>query len=572
MDELSTITGKASDEAKSSTKFFRAPLLWILFPQIAAYILCECGFSLSSGGGMIAAGIALAAGLLACLAVFIRKGKKYETLRKDLWTFCFPVAVFFLAGTWWSVRAPKSVDRSGKPETETVVVLEIETPFRSTGKSWSGLARVKSVCEGDGELCGARIFYQFRKTESDVMPHEGMNVCLRGIARDVLNDAWFDVGFRDFLRSRNASVLIGNGDCVDVLDSGIFTEVKRWFACQKSALIQKLVNPKSFREREQRILTAMLLGEQALLPQEQQEDFMLTGTMHIFAVSGLHVSFFAALLFGIFSRVRFPYWSVASVTILVTCFYVLLTGAAPSAVRAWVMVVFLLSARLIERNSNPLNALVLAATLALWHNPSLLSALGFQLSYGVVASIFLYGIPLSDYLASRVRLFAYIPFSDRTRFQRFVAGSVEKGVGLFAISLGTFIAGAAFLAGTFEIFTPLAILVNLILVPCVGVLLGIAIFSALFFCIPGTAWFAEWLWWADSLLMFAVEVFTGTAAELPADFAVRFTFPWLGTLGGGIVLLLFSSGAFFEPLRSRVRLRFALPPVFLCLYLLAFAR
>lgn len=569
MDELSALTGKPSDEAKSSTTFFRAPLLRILFPQIAAYVLCECGFSFSPKAGTVAAGIALILGLFSCVLAWFPENNR-TNLKNDLWTICFPLAVFFLAGAWWSFRAPKDINWRGKPETELVLGIKIETPFRSAGKSWSGLARVESAPEYACELCGARIFYRFRKSETDATPHEGMRLQIRGVAQDLSADDWLAPEFRDFLISKKANILLGNGDSIRILDTGIATSITAWFAKQKNTLIQILIDPKNPREREQRILTAMLLGETALLPQEQREDFMLTGTMHIFAVSGLHVSLFAALLFGIFSRTGFPYWSIAVITIGVSCFYVLLTGAAPSAVRAWIMIVFLLSARLLGRSSNPLNALVLAASFALWQNPSLLSALGFQLSYGVVASIFLYGIPLANDWTSRSPIFGYIPYASRTPLQHFLVRLRETGIGLFSISLGTFVAGAAFIAGSFEIFTPVAVLANLILVPCVGLLLGTAVASAVLFYLPGGPPLATLLWEADCMLMFAVEVFAGTAAEISDGFETQFRFPWMSTLGGSLVLCVFSAGAFFEPLRSRPLLRFAFPPVFLCAYLLAF--
>lgn len=572
MDEISALTGNASDEAKSSTRFFRAPLLWILFPQCAAYILCECGFSLSPKASLIAAGIALIAGLLAVLATRIPDGEKYASLRNDLWTLALPIAAFFLAGTWWSVCAPKPVDWRGKPESEIAVEASIETPFRSSGQSRSGLARVVAASEGGESLCGGRILYRFRKSETDTELHEGMRLRMRGIVRDITDDPWFDSGFRDFLHSRRVSVLIGNGDRIEILNSGLAAEIRGYFARLKAELIRKLVDPQSPQEREQRILAAMLLGERKLLPPEQENDFMLTGTMHIFAVSGLHVSLFAALLFAVFSRLRPPYWVLATSVLLVTGFYVLLTGAAPSAVRAWTMVAFLLVARLLGRSSNPLNALILAASITLWQNPSLLSSLGFQLSYGVVASIFLYGIPLGDTLNARIRPFKYIPVKSRSRFRRLLASGLEKFIALFSVSFGTFLAGAAFIAGSFGIFTPMAVLVNLVLIPCAGLLLAPAIASAALFCLPGTAWAAAWLWDANCKLMFAVEVLTGTAAAVPAELAVQFPQPWLGTLGGGLNSAFFLGGAFMPALRSRAWLRFGFPPVFLCAYLLAFAR
>lgn len=563
------LSGK-TDETEITTKsFFRSPLLWILLPQTLSYTLCECGFALPTKSCIVAGIIAL---VLSGVAFFgeVFSARFTEKL-KNVWIFCLPIAVFFLGGAWWSINAPQKANWENYPETEVVAELRIETPFRSAGKSWSGLARVESVSNDCAVLKNARIFYQFRKSECDTAPHEGMRLRLRGLACDMSQDSWFSEDFREFLRSRQVSVRIGNGDSVEFLKSGLAASTTAWFAARKADLIQKLVDPKSSREREQRILAALLLGEQKLIPPDQEKDFMLTGTMHIFAVSGLHISFFAVLCFWIFSTLRLPYFAAASLTLVITWFYVQLTGAAPSAMRAWMMVVFLLAARIFGRTSHPLNALVLAASVALWENPALLNFLGFQLSYGVVASIFLYGIPLTETLNSRIQFFKYIPAANLSRIQQFVRLSSEKLIGLFSVSLGTFFAGASFISGSFGIFTPIAILVNLILVPCTGILLGTAIVAAAFFYVPATEQVAKILWAADCAFMFVVEVVTGTAAEIPSDFETVFSHSWQGTLGGALTLFFLALGAFWRPLRSRPFLRFAFPPVFLCVYLLAFA-
>lgn len=565
------LTGKTAEENCPTAPFFRAPLLWILLPQVAAYTLCECGFSLPPKSATIAAVLALVLASAALLSEIFGKRKTSPKTLPAAWTFCLPIAVFFLAGAWWSAHAPHAVDWTSMPETELVADLRVETPFRSSGKSWSGLARVENVSADCPELQNTRIFYQFRKSESPNPPHEGMRFRLRGIARDISEDTWFDAGFRDFLQSKRVSVLLGNGDSVRIADAGLAASVRTEFARLKARLIEKLVNPKSRLEREQRILTAMLLGERKLLPPEQENDFMLTGTMHIFAVSGLHVSLFAGICFWLFSRFRLPYCVPAASTLTVTLFYVQLTGAAPSAMRAWMMIVFLLAARLFGRSSHPLNALILAAGVALWTKPELWSSLGFQLSYGVVASIFLYGIPLTEALSKRWMPFKYIPQNAFSLRQRLIAWSGSKLIALFSVSLGTFVAGAAFVASAFGIFTPIAVFVNLLLIPFVGVLLSLTVAASVLFCLPGFGALAEVLWGLNCRLMFGVEVLTGTAAELPGNFTLEFARPQLGTLGGALVLFLFALGAFWAPLRSRNLLRFALPPVFLCAYLLAFA-
>ncbi len=566
--------GDAAEKRSRPLRNFRAPLLWILLPQLAACALCENGFALPRAACVVASGAAFALAVLgACFADGSAFPRRFGKIAREVWALALPLAAFFLAGAWWSATAPRLVDWSAFPETEVVVELEVETPFRSAGKSWSGLARVRGISEDCSALVGARVFYVFRKAETDTAPLEGTRLRMRALVRDAAGDARLAEGFRDFLRSRRVSAQATGGDRIEISDTatGFDAALSRRFAAMKAALIAKLVDPRSPREREQRALAAMLLGERSLLTREQRDDFALSGTTHIFAVSGLHVSLFAALIFAACSRARAPFWLTAAATVGVTWFYVRLTGAAPSAMRAWTMIVFLLAARLLGRPAQPLNALIASASFALWRDPALFAEPGFRLSYAVVASIFLYGVPLGDFLRSRLRLFRYVPAASLSRARRFASALWERGCAAFAVSLGTFVAGAPFVAASFGVFTPIAVLANLALVPFLGILLSAGLVSAALFCVPGAAPLAELIWRADAALMFCAEAFAGTAAAIPADAETRFADPRLGALGGALVLLAFAVGAFSPAVRARPALRFAFPPLFLLAYLLAFA-
>lgn len=566
--------GDAAEKRSRPLRNFRAPLLWILLPQLAACALCENGFALPRAACVVASGVAFALAVLgACFADGSAFPRRFGKIAREVWALALPLAAFFLAGAWWSATAPRLVDWSAFPETEAVVELEVKTPFRSAGKSWSGLACVRGISEDCSALVGARVFYVFRKAETDTAPLEGTRLRMRALVRDAAGDARLAEGFRDFLRSRRVSAQATGGDRIEISDTatGFDAALSRRFAAMKAALIAKLVDPRSPREREQRALAAMLLGERSLLTREQRDDFALSGTTHIFAVSGLHVSLFAALIFAACSRARAPFWLTAAATVGVTWFYVRLTGAAPSAMRAWTMIVFLLAARLLGRPAQPLNALIASASFALWRDPSLFAEPGFRLSYAVVASIFLYGVPLGDFLRSRLRLFRYVPAASLSRARRFASALWERGCAAFAVSLGTFFAGAPFVAASFGVFTPIAVLANLALVPFLGILLSAGLVSAALFCVPGAAPLAELIWRADAALMFCAEAFAGTAAAIPADAETRFADPRLGALGGALVLLAFAVGAFSPAVRARPALRFAFPPLFLLAYLLAFA-
>ena len=50
----------------------------------------------------------------------------------------------------------------------------------------------------------------------------------------------------------------------------------------------------------------MMLGEKNALSTEQKQDFRYSGTMHLFAISGLHVGVVALVVGGLFGILPLP--------------------------------------------------------------------------------------------------------------------------------------------------------------------------------------------------------------------------------------------------------------------------
>lgn len=148
-------------------------------------------------------------------------------------------------------------------------------------------------------------------------------------------------------------------------------------------------------DRGQAVLRALLLGDRSRLTDRQRDQFAKTGLMHLLAVSGLHVFLvgmvFYALLRPILTRFGLR-WKVAEIgrailTIAVLVFYLLLTGARPSVVRAVVMATLFIGGILFQRSTPPLNTLGVAAVVLLAMRPDALFDVGFQLSMTAVAGI-----------------------------------------------------------------------------------------------------------------------------------------------------------------------------------------
>ena len=117
------------------------------------------------------------------------------------------------------------------------------------------------------------------------------------------------------------------------------------------------------------LLMALLLGYRQSLPRDLREVFATTGTLHIFAISGLHVGLVAVLIIFALKTAGLSreHWALALLPLLL--FYTLGTGMKVSAIRACLMAVVYWSAFLFRRKPDGPSSLALAATLILFFSP-----------------------------------------------------------------------------------------------------------------------------------------------------------------------------------------------------------
>ena len=143
------------------------------------------------------------------------------------------------------------------------------------------------------------------------------------------------------------------------------------------------------------------MGKKECLPKEQLQHFFYTGTMHLFAVSGLHVGVVSSFIFFLCRWIFLPRFLQFLFTGIGVCFYASIVGFSPSTLRATLMVLFILIAQIFSRPVDVRGAFYNTIGLTLAFNPFELWDVGFQLSYGVVGSILCVGLPLSYVLEKK---------------------------------------------------------------------------------------------------------------------------------------------------------------------------
>jgi competence protein ComEC len=153
-----------------------------------------------------------------------------------------------------------------------------------------------------------------------------------------------------------------------------------------SVLRNHLVNflNRSLPEKDAGIIANLVLGERILIDDETRYDFQNAGIMHVLAISGLHISLIGMSLFTLLLHLHLPIPSAAGLSCLMMSLYCMMIGNPASALRALIMFIVMLGARITLRSYDLLSALSLAGILMLITNPGYLFQAGYQLSFAAV--------------------------------------------------------------------------------------------------------------------------------------------------------------------------------------------
>ena len=222
------------------------------------------------------------------------------------------------------------------------------------------------------------------------------------------------------------------------------------------------------------VYQAILFGKKEFLSSEIFDKFFYTGTMHIFAVSGLHVGTVAAFFFFFFKLLRVNELINIALTLLCVFGYVIVVGFSASTTRAFIMIFFLLFSKIIYRQPNAGAAFFAAMLFTLIINPWSFFDIGFQLSYGVVAGILWIGMPLAKKITQQLEN----KWQKKGR-KSFVELAKFKFLYSLSISFGATLISSILVLYYWKIFSPWAIFVNLLLIPVASIVVILGLISSI---------------------------------------------------------------------------------------------
>lgn len=257
------------------------------------------------------------------------------------------------------------------------------------------------------------------------------------------------------------------------------------------------------------IAAALLIGDRTALPGDFTNRLRIAGGSHLFAVSGMHLSLWAAVFFFLLrnkTRIkRLP----NLLTAIFILFYMGLTGFSPSVCRAGVMLLSILIGRTIRYHSDPLNALGLAACVMLTANVYLAGNVSFLLSFAATAAI----VILYPYLSKR-----------RERKDKLLQRTCKTLSNTAALTVSVLVFTLPFSAFFFGYVSLLSPLTTILLTLPIELEMGVSAAGVLF---SGVPLLGKGLFWFDGLLCRTIQTILRFLARLDAA-VIPVSATWVG--------------------------------------------
>ena len=453
----------------------RAPLLWLILPVIGGITLADLGPSTLPTWLWV---VALALGV----------GIAFKNWRHApaWWSGGIVLTGLALGGLHYDHHRQLLPDWAQLPDREVEVAVSVDRVFESafSDRSFSFIGQIESAIGPAAEIKGQSVHVQLRRpADPTAVLARGASLRLVGQLTPLAADA--SEGFEEYLADSGYNFRIRQARWIaTTAPPSVYARSRDALKARASAVLARGLEDHPTLVGA---LRAMLLGERHELSDDAKSLFMRSGTMHLFAISGLHIGVIAGALHGLLR---------------------------------------------VARLSRPI-AFGIGTLLLL--DPLQLFSAGFQMSYAIVFALLLHGIPVGEHWQSLIRPWRDLPVASLARWQRWLQGRAEWLLMAAALTWAASLIGILSSVTFFGWFTPLAFYANLILVP-LAILVISAGFASILLGLVGVAPIALIFNHAAALVLLVMQEALawglGGAASRPAEFVTSY---W-GQLGMALVL------------------------------------
>ncbi len=296
---------------------------------------------------------------------------------------------------------------------------------------------------------------------------------------------------RKYLAAQEISALMNEpAKALTLLEGNESSWLKRTGYTIRSGILTTL--ERCLPEQEAAVLSGMLIGYTAQMPEEMEEDFRRAGLSHVMAVSGANIAFILMPLLGLLQRLGLNRRWASAISFPVMIFYVFATGMEASVIRAAIMAGVTLIGMILWRRTDIFCSMAVSVLLILLTNSFMLFDPGFILSYAATLSLTVFHKPI----------FNKLPKKMHKNIRNTLAATLAAQIGVLPI-----------IAYSFNTLSVISVFSNLLIVPLTGLitLLGaiLAIIGSLWLSLAmllggGLAWVVK-----------AMILLTGSLARIP---------------------------------------------------------
>lgn len=333
-----------------------------------------------------------------------------------------------------------------------IISLTVIEKLKSTSNNNRYFARINEI---DNKIASGKILLNFRKDSLS----KSFIIGSRLQINDQLvhnfkpnNPNQFDYG--KYLETKGVCAQIFTDASQVKINKNV--EKNIWFYTSRfrNKIILNLAKS-GFKKEELAVITALILGQQQDISNEVLRDYQYAGAVHILSVSGLHVGFILMFITFLLKPLHGNFIRLITVFISLWVFAIV-AGLAPSVVRSAAMFSFVAVGMFLNRETNIYHTLVVSLFLILLFEPLFLFDIGFQLSYVALFFILWLQPLLKTLWQPKNKIIEY--------FWDIITVSFAAQIGAMPLSIYYF-----------HQFPGLFFVTNLVLIPCLSVIMALGV-------------------------------------------------------------------------------------------------
>ena len=257
--------------------------------------------------------------------------------------------------------------------------------------------------------------YYYKLKADEIRTEDGKS--LSNIKILVSSDKCYDIDLYDTI---NTGVEFGNNDNIGYISKGILlrgyipfkskTEIvhedekpfQYWLTSLKCSVEDEIEY--LFPEKQASVISALMTGDKAEIPDDIYENFRKAGISHIIVLSGTHTSVMVSFVFVLIMLVTGKRKRLSAlITAVFVLLYMMTVGFTPSVSRAGIMQIIFLFGIVLARRYEPINSLGLAVFIITMVNPYAAADVSFLLSFSATLGILLLFGRIKNYLYDRIQ-------------------------------------------------------------------------------------------------------------------------------------------------------------------------